>query len=320
MLSVVRSSYHQSHIVTLYCTPYVKDQVKHKSRACFSVTSTISFYTLNLSKFVLPHARNHIQPYRSNFLYFHAAGQATLTIPGTNITIPLGTTNTANVLAQQQQQQQHQQQQQQQQQVAAANAAVANQQQNSAQSQQVQSQTQQQQHTQHAQTQVQVQTQQPATQQIQHVQPATITIPGTNIQVPTSAVTAQSILPNNITTIKLEGGNSDCRSPSVCFPYNSLMFLSHFGCLLSYSNHFACSYIVIFFFGGGSADPFSISLTLNSLLLQVKTCKFDQLVLCRRLSSFLCSKPYRYRYRSLPVMAKPSTRPSTCQFKQSVRL
>nr|XP_029728523.1 polyhomeotic-proximal chromatin protein isoform X5 [Aedes albopictus] len=146
------------------------------------------------------------------------AGQATLTIPGTNITIPLGTTNTANVLAQQQQQQQHQQQQQQQQQVAAANAAVANQQQNSAQSQQVQSQTQQQQHTQHAQTQVQVQTQQPATQQIQHVQPATITIPGTNIQVPTSAVTAQSILPNNITTIKLEGGQNVQVRPAGAMP------------------------------------------------------------------------------------------------------
>ncbi|XP_021710247.1 transcription factor Sp4 isoform X3 [Aedes aegypti] len=115
------------------------------------------------------------------------AGQATLTIPGTNITIPLGTTSTANVLAQQQQQQQQQQQHQQQQAaaVAAANAAVASQQQNAAQGQQqqAQSQAQQQQHTQHAQTQVQVQTQQPATQQIQHVQPATITIPGQNVQV-----------------------------------------------------------------------------------------------------------------------------------------
>lgn len=101
------------------------------------------------------------------FIYFHAAcGQATLTIPGTNITIPLGNVtsqvSTANQASQQPQQQQQQTNQ------------SANQQQ--------------QQNQQQNQTQAQAQSQ----------QPVTITIPGTNIQIPTSVAAANGLISTSL--------------------------------------------------------------------------------------------------------------------------
>lgn len=114
--------------------------------------------------------------------FSHAAcGQATLTIPGTNITIPLGNAM-SNVNGQVQLTQQSQTQQQQQQ---------------SGQQQTNQTQQQQSQSPQANQT-----TQ--ASQQQQQQQPVTITIPGTNIQIPTSVAAANGLLTTN-NTLKVEG-------------------------------------------------------------------------------------------------------------------
>lgn len=119
--------------------------------------------------------------------FSHAAcGQATLTIPGTNITIPLGNAmsnvNGQVQLAQQSQAQPQQQQPQQQS------------------GQQQTNQTQQQQ----AQSPQANQTTQASQQQQQQQQPVTITIPGTNIQIPTSVAAANGLLTTN-NTLKVEG-------------------------------------------------------------------------------------------------------------------
>ena len=92
-------------------------------------------------------------------------------------------------------QQQQQQQQQQTQQQTTQQIAQNQQQQIVTQQQAIVSQQQQQQQTAAA-----------ANQQLQQLQQATFTIPGTNIQVPASTMTALNQLPGNITTIKLEGG------------------------------------------------------------------------------------------------------------------
>lgn len=112
-----------------------------------------------------------------------ACGQATLTIPGTNITIPLGNAM-SNVNGQVQLAQQSQAQQQQQQQSG----------------QQQANQTQQQQQSQSPQANQTTQ----ASQQQQQQQPVTITIPGTNIQIPTSVAAANGLLTTN-NTLKVEG-------------------------------------------------------------------------------------------------------------------
>lgn len=123
-----------------------------------------------------------------SFIMLHAAGgQATLTIPGTNITIPIGTPGNLN--AQQ------------------AAAAAANNQVQQQVGQQQQAQAHQQQAQQHA-------------QQQQTHQQTTITIPGTNIQIPTSSVTnanaaANAVLTanansqaNNLGALKVEGSGT----------------------------------------------------------------------------------------------------------------
>lgn len=119
----------------------------------------------------------------SSFIFHAACGQATLTIPGTNITIPIGNA-LGNVTGQVHTNQQQQTQQQ-------------------TQSQPTQPQPSQQQNQQQSQNQTQQQTtQQQQTQQQQS--PATITIPGTNIQIPTSVAAANGIISAG-NAVKVEG-------------------------------------------------------------------------------------------------------------------
>lgn len=116
--------------------------------------------------------------------FSHAAcGQATLTIPGTNITIPLGNAM-SNVNGQVQLAQQSQAQPQQQQQQSGQQPTNQTQQQQS-QSPQANQTTQ-------------------ASQQQQQQQPVTITIPGTNIQISTSVAAANGLITTN-NTLKVEG-------------------------------------------------------------------------------------------------------------------
>lgn len=120
----------------------------------------------------------------SSFIFHAACGQATLTIPGTNITIPIGNGlgNVTNQVQTSQQQQTPPQTQQQ--------------------PQQSQQQNQQQQTNQTPQPQTPQQQQQQQTQQQQST--GTITIPGTNIQIPTSVAAANGIISAG-NAVKVEG-------------------------------------------------------------------------------------------------------------------
>ncbi|XP_055316519.1 transcription factor Sp4-like isoform X4 [Sitodiplosis mosellana] len=144
-----------------------------------------------------------------------AFGQATLTIPGTNISIPLAnslgnltTHNATNAAAGQTGQQQQQQAQQNQQ----ANQTTAN---ATAQNQQTQQSQQSQSHQ--GQAQQQNQTQQNNQQQTQaNQQQHTITIPGTNIQIPTSA--NGLINATNLQNIKVEGAGQNVQMRQGALP------------------------------------------------------------------------------------------------------
>lgn len=149
-----------------------------------------------------PHAQNHKRKYVYKFGHISCAafGQATLTIPGTNISIPL-----ANTLNQQNQQVTTQPQAQQ------ATTQQANQQ---TASQPHNQQTNAQQTNQ--QTATQQQNQQANAAQQQKPQTSTITIPGTNIQIPTSVAAANGILnTTNLQNIKVEGTGKDIKIQSL---------------------------------------------------------------------------------------------------------
>ncbi|XP_037915142.1 transcription factor Sp4-like isoform X2 [Hermetia illucens] len=146
-----------------------------------------------------------------------ASGQATITIPGTNITIPIGTaTSVTNAAATATTA------------LASANAQSTTQNQQQQQQQQQQHQTQQQnqqqsQNQQQNQQQQQNQANQQQTQQQQTAQQTTITIPGTNIQIPTSVAAANGLLGNafqtsNFAGIKLDGQNIQVR-PNGALPH-----------------------------------------------------------------------------------------------------
>lgn len=142
----------------------------------------------------------------TQFRILSGCGQATITIPGTNITIPLSG-SLGNMVAQQQPQQQHQPstsvqtQQGNQQPQQASNAQQAQSQSSSNAS----AQSQQSAATQSSQNQQSSQQQAGQQQQANNSsQNATITIPGTNIQIPTSVAAANGLLSG--ANIKIEGG------------------------------------------------------------------------------------------------------------------